>query len=247
VNFHQHLYSDAFWSALWMTVSYILYFIADGLIIYTSFRRKTYGQPPIPAALLLGSSLAALIGPFTDQRHLFYDLGAPGKSQLPAVWAFAVLVQFIIFAQYFVYGRGPAPVSRGRFVAAFFSPWVLLSTLAAFVFSWTYIVFYQDFYVNEIFALVTLLMTVGYVGSLSADTGLRGMPVAGAWCYTGAITFAEIGTYVGGMEAAYPDARHGYAFIYFCWILASILLGWYAWGLGRPRAPAAQPRVQVPG
>ena len=257
MNFHLHLIGrHAILSMVFMTVSYVMYFLADYLIIRTSFQRKSFGQAPVPAGILLGSAMAALIGPFTDQRHLF-PYGPGERSYLLVIWALSVTMQAFIFGQYFAYARG---IPDGRRL-----PLGILASIGAFLFSWLFVTFYQDLYVNEIFAIATLLMAIGYVVSLSRHSELRGMPVSGAWLYTGAITFAEIGTWVGSMDAAYPEANldarmrqireiaelrgmrlsemelaeladspaGGYTFIYFLWIAASLLMAWYSWHLQR--------------
>jgi hypothetical protein len=255
MNVHQHLIGQhTLLSMAFMTISYVMYFIADILIVRTGFQRRTFGQAPVPAGILLGSAIAALIGPFTNQHHLF-PYGLHDRGYLLVIWLLSVVLQGLIFAQYFAYSKG---VPDGR-------RWLLgsIATAGAFVFSWLFIAFYQDLYVNEIFAIATLLMAVGYVVSLSPHSELRGMPVSGAWLYTGAITFAELGTWVGSMAAAYPEAEPdvrkeavrkiaelrgmrleetqlraaaeapdaGYTFIYFLWIAASVLMAWYAWNL----------------
>jgi len=233
MNFHHHLHFGAFEvSPGWWLVaaSYVLYFVAQLLMVLHGFRLKSYGMPLLSSAMLLAIAFACVIGPHTSQSHLFYDAS---KWNLVVVWVASFALQALIFAQYLRWGtRHP---HRHRLLGQYFHPLAWASLLLAFAFVWLFIVFYQDYYVNEIFPIATLLMAVGYVGTLYTRVRLRGLSVGVAWIYTVAIAFLYLGTALGDMSQPFPSATHGYGLIYFIWALTVVLMAAYSVELGRRR------------
>jgi hypothetical protein len=240
MNFNHHLHfgdstsvlgagaSLGFWLVL---ASYVLYFVAQLLLVFHGFRLKSYGMPLLSSAMLLAIAFACVIGPHTRQSHLFYDAS---KWNLVVVWVLSFLLQALIFAQYLRWG--PSQPHRHPLLGQYFHPiaWVALSLSFGFV--WLFIVFYQDYYVNEIFPLSTLLMAVGYVGTLYTRMRLRGLSEAAAWIYTVAIALLYLGTALGDMSQPFPEAMHGYGLIYFIWTLTVALMVAYSVSLGQRRS-----------
>jgi hypothetical protein len=229
MNFHHHLHFGVCGLGCWLVLtSYALYFVAQLLMVIHGFRLKSYGMPLLSSAMLLAIAFACVIGPHTRQSHLFYDAS---KWNLVVVWVASFVLQALIFAQYLRWG--PAHPHRHDLLGRYFHPIALLSALLSFGFVWLFIVFYQDFYVNEIFPIATLLMAVGYVGTLYTRVRLRGLSVAVAWIYTVAIACLYLGTALGDMNQPFPEAAHGYGLIYFVWTLTVVLMVAYSVRLGQ--------------
>jgi hypothetical protein len=206
------------------------------MLVVHGFRLKSYGMPLLSSAMLLAIAFACVIGPHTGQSHLFYDAS---KWNLVVVWVVSFLLQALIFAQYLRWGS--AHPHRHQLLGRYFHPIALVAFLLSFAFVWLFIVFYQDYYVNEIFPIATLLMAVGYVGTLYTRVRLRGLSVAAAWIYTVAIACLYLGTALGDMNQPFPEAAHGYGLIYFVWTLTVALMVAYSLGLGGRRGELRDP------
>jgi hypothetical protein len=238
MNFHHHLHFSACASlGCWLVMaSYVLYFVAQLLMVLHGFRLKSYGMPLLSSAMLLAIAFACVIGPHTRQSHLFYPAS---QWNLVVVWVASFALQALIFAQYLRWGI--THPHRHPLLGRYFHPLALASLLLAFGFVWLFVVFYQDYYVNEIFPIATLLMAIGYVGTLYTRVRLRGLSVAVAWIYTAAIAFLYLGTALGDMSQPFPEAANGYGLIYFVWILTVVLMGAYSVQLGRRRDELGRP------
>jgi hypothetical protein len=83
--------------------------------------------------------------------------------------------------------------------------WLALPLLAVVTYGeWTFIVFYQDVYINEIWPLCILVMSINYLTNLFTRVRLRGLSVTVAWLWLVSNTFLYVGVVFGDMNVAYP-------------------------------------------
>ncbi|TFG86102.1 MAG: hypothetical protein E4H17_04455 [Gemmatimonadales bacterium] len=223
---------DARWLAILVGLNYVLAIAALLIMIVQGFRQKSYGMPMVGSASLTAISLICVVGPFSGQKHLFYDAGK--SPMLVAVWALGALLYGLVFVQYLIYGRRHphrAPeLGRHFFTIAAFVFALMLATEVSFL------VFYQDYYVNEICPLAVLVMGLAYFGTMFSRPKLRGLSVTAAWLLTASSFMLYLGTVLGSMDAAYPGHEQtGYGFIYWVYALTLVALVVYSVLLTRRR------------
>lgn len=199
---------------------YILWFIGLFWMVVQGFRQKSYGMPPLGTAAMLGICIIAIVGPYIEP-NLFYD--PKTNPQLPWIWAGWGVLVAIVYAQYIMYGKD-YPHRILELKKHFYA--IAIGTLIiAIAVDWTFIVFYQDFYVNVTCALFAVLpMSIGWFTSLYTRPKLRGLSVSVAWMFTVGTALLYLAIMLGDMAAAYPGhEKTGYAFPMLIMIITMVL------------------------
>ncbi len=228
--FHIHLGLDGLAKTMVIT-SYVLWFFALGFMVVQGFRQKSYGMPPFAITSMLGVCLICCVGPWIEPS-LFYP-----KDHLAVVWCWRgwAMLMLLLFFQYLIWGKH-YPYRILEFKKHFYLI-AFGSLFSSIVMAWTFINFYQDYYVNSTCALFAVLpMSIGYFGTLYTRPKLRGLSVTVAWCLTIGTALLYGGTVLGGMDASYPKhTETGYHFIYALFLVTVVLNVAYSIMLTRRR------------
>lgn len=200
---------------------FVLIALRDG------YRKKTYGIPPLALVAFLSSWIIAVIGPYTSQSHLF-----PGSRA--EFWQFAVpvVLGLCILLQYLKYGPTTHPLIpnlRDPYHLLLFVQWaVVYSGL------WFFLVFYQDYYVNEMEPVANFVASSSMLASVYLrQKHLDAQSVPGAWLFLVGNLLLHGAMAAGNMSDPYPEAQHGYGFMY--WTMTMILLLNVAYAVLLPR------------
>lgn len=196
------------------------------IAVWDGFRHKTYGMPPLALVSFLAAWIIAVVGPFTDQSHLF-----PGSGS--EYWQFGVPVALglVIFWQFLRYAPTTHPLVPDLTDRYHLLVWAEFA--AVYMGLWTFAVFYQDYYVNEMEPLQNLIASASLLASVFLRQNLRGQSVLGAWLFLAGNTLLHGAMVAGNLSDPYPEAQHGYAFIF--WIMAMIFILNVAYALLLPR------------
>jgi hypothetical protein len=204
-----------------VALSYILWVVALALIIWRGYKLKTYGMPAISLVSMLSICfLAGFVGPWVDEQKFF----SPDQWQLVWTWRLWWVELLIIFAQFILYGwnqiRSP--------LQPYFYMYVLVSVMVAGLTQWTFIIFFQDYYVNIACPLLCVLpMAVGYLTVPFVRSDLHGLSIAAAWLLTIGTTFLYLSVVLNDMSAPYPGHEStGYGFLY--WVFGFTIILFYA-------------------
>jgi len=215
--FHVYELSTTF-LAYTVLVSYLLSTGALIVMVRDGFRYKTYGMPFIGIACMLAVSVMCVVGPFTSQSHLFFP---KDNWKLLLTWGLDAVLLGVILWQYLRYGRDDAPPLGAHLDQ--FRLLTLLQVVVIFSGFWAFIVYFQDYYVNEICPLAILFMTAGYVTSLYQRRDLTGLSVPAGWML-GLSNLLLYGAVVAGnMSDPFPEAEYGYGFIYWMYVITLLL------------------------
>ncbi|MGD8417603.1 MAG: hypothetical protein PVH91_11135 [Pseudomonadales bacterium] len=198
-------------------VSYVLMTLAMIHIIVQSFLQKTYGMPPLGTIVMLATTaMCGFIGPWV-LGPLFY----PSTDKMTVwIWRAWFFMTLIVYVQWIAWGIRTHP--DWPFLKRYAVPLSLAAFLVALAGAYTFVVFYQDFYVNELSPIGMLLLAIGYITTVFLRPSLYGLSLAVAWYWFIGNALLYGATMAGGMHAAYPDAEHGYAFVY--WVFAITLV-----------------------
>lgn len=209
---------------------YLMWLVAYGIMIVQGFRQKSYGMPPIGAAAILAINGIAVYGPFSNQTHLFYY---KENYTLLAIWSLQTLLQAIVFVQYLMYGREKGhPIGQ---VHKYFYV-VAVGTVAAFAYTfWTFIGYYQDYYINEICPIALLVASATFFATLHNRPDLRGLSMTVGWLIAVGDLLLYSAVVLGDMSDPYPDASFGYGLIYWIYFITLVLNFTYAVLLTRRR------------
>jgi len=216
-------------------VCYMLWNVSSVVMIVQGFREKSYGMPLLGLSAVLAVDLVALYGPFSGQSHLFYY---KEDYLLLGVWALWTLMQGLVYAQFLMYGR-----SHGHSIPEmerYFYPIAIGLPVTMVVTFWTFVVYYQDYYVNEICPIAVLIMSGAYLNELRVRPDLRGLSVAVGWMLAIAQLLLYSAVVLGDMTDPYPDASFGYGFIYWIYIVTVIMNFTYAVLITRKRRALRQ-------
>jgi hypothetical protein len=118
------------------------------------------------------------------------------------MWRGWLVLHFVLFVQFLWFAA-----EHPRFwpqIGRWMTPAVILLLVIVTYGEWAFIVFYQDVYINEAYALVILVMSVNYVSTLFSRIRLKGLsiPVAWGWVIGNALLYGAI--VIGGMVEQYP-------------------------------------------
>ncbi|HET9370166.1 MAG TPA: hypothetical protein VFO19_07950 [Vicinamibacterales bacterium] len=198
-------------------VSYLLSSAASVWMVIHGFRHKTYAMPPAGLMALLSVCLICVFGPFSDQSHLFYYRG---QTTLLITWGLDALLVGIVFAQYVTYG-GRQAHRDGQLALFHLLVWSTFTVVGYGI--WSFIIFYQDYYVNEICPIALFIVAAGYVRAAMADPQWRGLSLGVAWLLglSNVLLFGAV--VAGNMSDPYPEAEYGYGFIYWLYAVTLIL------------------------
>ncbi len=240
--------SEKKWGGIAVGISYLILTGAYIILIVQGFRTKSYGMPLIGQAAMLAVTIL-VVGPGPALQPCLFDVFirvpegfAPGFSdpqKLYAgataaqwVWRIGLVIQGIVFFQYLKWGRDQTFVLKFQEKYFHLTAWGVLALFT--VMSYLYIVFYQDYYVNEVYLVATVILAVSYLGSLQLNSNLRGFSVLAAWCWAIGTLLLYIGIVIGHMNEAFHDHLDtGYEFIHALYVLAVIFFAAYAIGLTR--------------
>jgi hypothetical protein len=189
--------------------SYVCSTLALVVMIRDGFRLKTYGMPPLGIVSMLAVCLICVFGPFSGQSHLFFP---KSEWKLTATWALDAVLLGVILFQYLRYAPRDPRLPPDRVEAFRLFVWGQLAVVVAGF--WTFIVYYQDYYVNEACPIAILIMTAGYVASIHLRRDLRGLSLTAGWLLGISNLLLYGGVYAGNMSDPYPEAEYGYHFIY---------------------------------
>lgn len=208
--------------AMTVAVSYVLSALAVVVMVVHGFRRRTYAMPPISTMAMLSICAICVWGPFSNQSHLFYE---KTKWPLLLTWGLDGALIAVILGQFLAWGRGDifGGLPRAWFYGLIA---VTLGTIASGL--WSFIVFYQDYYVNEICPLVMLVMAAEYVHYAYASPGWKGISASVAWLLALSNLLLFSAVVLGNMADPYPEAEYGYGFIYWVYALTLLLNFLYA-------------------
>lgn len=226
-------------------IAYLLWNVAYLVIMVQGYRQKINGMPVIGSASVLAICMIALYGPFSNQSHLFFY-----KENYPllALWTLCLVMQGGVFVQCLMYGQRPN--RWGPRLATHFR-WAAVGLLAALLVTfWTFIVYYQDYYVNEICPIAVLIVSASFLYALRERPDLKGLSLIVAWVIAIGDLLNYSAVVLGDMTDPYPDASFGYGFIYWIYFATLVLNFTYvhlltkrkkALRLGHQPAPVAAP------
>lgn len=223
-------------------LSYICSTLALVLIIRDGFRLKTYGMPPLGLISMLAVCLICVFGPFSGQSHLFFP---KSEWKLTATWALDGLLLAVILFQYFRHGPRELGLAGARAEGFYAYVWAQLAVVTAGF--WTFIVYYQDYYVNEACPIAILIMTAGFLSSLYRRRDLRGLSLPAGWLLGISNLLLYGAVYAGNMSDPYPEAEYGYDFIYWLYALTLTMNAAYVWLLRHHRRQADGHSVSAQG
>jgi hypothetical protein len=209
--------------AIMVIACYVLWNVGYIMMMIQGYRERSYGMPTVGSAAILGICIVALYGPFSDQSHLFYY---KKNYATLSVWIISLVLQCGVYAQCLYYGRSHArllPEFRMHFYAVTIG---LLVTMT--ITFWTFIVYYQDYYVNEICPIAVLIMSAAYFGTLYSQPDMRGLSATVAWMIAVGDLLLYSAVVLGDITDPFPDAAFGYAFIYWIYSLTLVLNFAYA-------------------
>ena len=251
LNFHSLLFEDCDHpiSCLMVALSYVLLVFAFVWTAGTGFRNKRPGMPLVGLCALMAPGIVVLAN-VPPLSRWFGTLSGPTYfpekiSQFAiAAWWLHVGLLMLVFIQYLLHGRAEVKVP---FVRRYFLPLVLLTLAAVTNAAWLFVIFYADFYVNEVYPVGTLMMAGGYLGAAVTrrrnmvereergdpsppQKELRSLSVLAAWAFAIGTALLYLGTIFGGLENGYHDHEEsGYCLVYWVYTATPILLIAYAW------------------
>ena len=229
--------------AAMVALSYIMWVVAQTLIIWRGYKLKTFGMPAL--GLISTVSLCFLtgfVGPWVA-KDLFYS-----KEHWYLVWTWRLwwLQGVIIFVQFIRYGKYQLSTA----LQPYFYMFVLVSVLVAGVTQWTFIIFFKDYYVNIACPLLCVLpMSFGYLMAPFTRSNLKGLSISAAWLLTIGTALLYLSVVLNDMSQPYPGHQStGYGFIYwiygltiFLYYVATVML------VHKTEALEALPGVLPPG
>lgn len=185
------------------------------MMIRDGFRAKTHAMPPLAIVSMLPAFLVSLIGPFTEQAYLF-----PPTLDAFAMFLLPVALMSIIFWQCLHWGKSHSHLIEDHVDSFHILLWAQFTVfLTGF---WNYVVYQQDYFVNEMEPLAVLIGSVGFLSSVYTRRDIRAQSVAAGWIF-GLGNFLMYAPMVAGnMSDPYPQADHGYYFPY--WIFSVTLI-----------------------
>jgi len=214
-------------------LAYVFWFAALIVILYCGHKQGGYGMPGGACVSMLSLSIMCLIGP-TVEPKLFPTQPATSYYVL---WLLYAIITALLTYQYARY----APVKLHVPAAA----------VAGVIGVWTFVVFYQDFYINMASPLAVLVMSGNFFYLLYSKTLSKGLSVVGAWCLFIGTTALYIGVLLsplGGPNGPYPGhVETGYALVYYVYFVTIYLLLAYAIQLTKRRRAATADRAAMPG
>jgi hypothetical protein len=202
---------------------YVLWNAGYVMMMIQGRRQRSYGMPTIGSAAVLGICIVALYGPFSNQSHLFYY---KTNYVTLSVWIISLVLQGGVYAQCLYYGRNHphvVPEVRSHFYV------LAIGLLVAMTITfWTFIVYYQDYYVNEICPIAVLIMSAAFFETLYTRPDLRGLSATVAWMLAVGDLLLYAAVVLGDITDPFPDAAFGYGFIYWIYSLTLVLNFTYA-------------------
>jgi hypothetical protein len=216
--------------AVMVGLSYLLWTIALALIVYRSYRQKSYGMPGLAAVSMLSTCfIAGFFGPWASPRHFY----SKENIVLVLIWVVWTALMLVIYAQYIKHGGVEASLSD--FARGHFRLVAVSSFAVALLTQWTFILFFDDYYVNVVCPFLCVLpMAYGYVKSIVLEYDMRGQSPAAAWLLTIGTALLYLAVVLGEMSEPYPNKDH-YTFIYWISILTVAMLYVYSIALTRER------------
>jgi hypothetical protein len=183
-----------------VAVSYIVLTATVVTIAVDGFRHRSYGMPLWGIVSILGLTfICAFPGPAV-YPHLFQRL--VNVRVLLWMWRGWFVLHSIIFLQYLRYAHTHPHFwpALGRWVVPFAVVFLVVVTYG----EWSYIVFYQDVYINEVYPIVILVMSVNYAVALFSRIRLRGLSLWVAWGWLIGNVLLYGGVFLSGMSDQYP-------------------------------------------
>ena len=215
--------------------SFLFIFIA----VIDGFRFKTYGLTPLALVTFLAQWLVSVAGPFTRYMYLWMHDWMSNAIQFGAPSLFGI----VIFAQYLRYGPQQHPLAPGIVDRYHVLAW--LGLIVSAVGCWTFIVYHQDFFVNEVQPTQNLIASASLLGAVFLREDVRGLSVIGAWFYFAGNLILYGGMYAGQMSDPYPVAQFGYYYLYWMWSLMLVLNVAYAVLLQRRKRDGSIRRISI--
>jgi hypothetical protein len=210
---------------------YVLWNVAYVLMMIQGRREKSYGMPTIGSAAVLAICMIALYGPFSNESHLFYY---KNNYLTLSVWIISLVLQLGVYFQCIYYGRQHTHLVPE--VAKHFAAVAIGLLLVMTITFWNFIVYYQDYYVNEICPIAVLISSAAFLGTLYARPDLRGLSVTVAWMLAIGDLLLYAAIVLGDITDPFPDAAFGYGFIYWIFFVTLVLNFIYAILITRRRA-----------
>lgn len=200
--------------ALVVTVSYVMFTVGLILVVVRGHKRRSWGMPPLSAVSTGGICLLCLAGP-TLEPDLFPN---PAPVWFYISWVSWLVPLAVIFYQHHRFGDTGHAVTIGL--------------ILSFIGGWSYIDFYQCYYVNVLSPIATFGMSLGYVLLAFRPPLSAALSVPAAWLMAIGTLGLYGATVLGGMPASYP--RHegtGYSLLYFLFVTTVVFLFIYAYKL----------------
>ncbi len=237
------------WGGIAVGVSYLILTLAYVIMLIQGFRHRSYGMPLVGQAAMLGVTIL-VVGPGPMLQPCLFDvfIRVPtnfepgtlanitafmsGSTFAVWVWRIGLVIQGLVFLQYLMWGRSHTDLTeakRKHFYAIAFGVLALFTII-----EYLYIVFYQDYYVNEVYLVATAIMAVSYLVALFTKTQLRGFSVSVAWCWAIGTLLLYTGIVIGHMNEAFHDHLDtGFGYIHALYAIAVATFVIYAIGLTR--------------
>lgn len=187
--------------------------IALILMIRDAYRAKTPAMPSVAVAALFSVFLICVAGPYTSEAYLFpTPLDSAAMFGLPAVLA------AILFWQCRLWGADDTNViDTTKYRVIIYTQLLVFITGA-----WTYIVYHQDYFVNETEPLAVLIASTAFLSSVYTRRQIHAQSELAGWVFAVGNFLMYAPMALGNMSDPYPQADHGYGFPY--WIFAITLI-----------------------
>lgn len=181
------------------------------IAVWDGFRYKTYGLSVLALVTFLAQWIVSVIGPWTSQRYLWSHNSTSNLIQ----FGIPALLGGIILAQYLRYGPKQHPLVPGVTDRFHLLAWVGL--IVSMIGCWTFIVYHQDYFVNEVQPTQNLIASASLLAAVFLRQDIRGLSVTGAWFYFAGNFLLYGSMWAGEMSDPYPAAEHGYDYLYWIW------------------------------
>lgn len=181
------------------------------IAVWNGFKYKTYGLTVIALVTFLAQWIVSLAGPFSSYKYLWPHNPTSNFIQ----FGIPTLLGLIIFWQFLRYAPIRHPLLPGVKDRYHLAAWAGFVVSAAGC--WTFIVYHQDYFVNEVQPTQNLVASVSLLAAVFLRPDIRGLSVVGAWCYLIGNAMLYTGMWAGEMSDPFPMAEHGYYYIYWLW------------------------------
>ncbi len=208
--------------AVMVGLSYVLSTLGFIVIIWRGYKTKSYGMPGLSVAAALSLCFfTGWVGSWAEPCLFF------GKESwyLLWIWRLWAVLNLILYVQYIRYGQKDVIEP----LTSYFYMYAVLLVVVAALTQWSFILFFQDYYVNIACPLLCILpMAAGYFATPFLRKDLNGLSIPGAWLTLLGTALLYLAVVLNNMAEPYPGHQQtGYGFIYWIYGITVALLYGY--------------------